>query len=175
MKSEPQDDAATRPAQLVPVPRRAAGVRIPPQERPAVVARVGKLLRAGATYEQISQEVGVSMPTVGRIRGELKIPLAKRAWPSRTVAEVLSLHIEPHGDGHARWTGPMAGRMPELFAEGRRFNARHVMFERHHGRPPVGYVVSNCREIPCMEGAHLTDAVLRGTAPPRLRQPGDSA
>ncbi|MFF7901211.1 hypothetical protein ACFZCV_20800 [Streptomyces sp. NPDC007920] len=164
MKNE--DDTATGPAQPIPAPRRAGGGRIPPNERPAIVARVGKLLRAGATYEQISQEVGVSLWTVSKIRVELRIPLAKRVWPSRTVAEALALHIEPYGDGHARWTGPMAGRLCQLFAEGRRLNARHVVFERHHGRPPVGYVRSSCREIPCMTGAHLTDAVLRGTATP---------
>ncbi|MFF9123203.1 hypothetical protein ACF09J_07875 [Streptomyces sp. NPDC014889] len=175
MKNEPQDDTATGQAQRILLAGRPAGERISPQERPAIVARVGKLLLAGATYERISQEVGVSPPTVGRIRGELRIPLAKRSMPSRTVAEALALHIEPYGDGHARWTGPMTGRMPQLCAEGRRLNARRTVFERHHGRPPVGYVVSCCGDIPCMTGAHLTDAVMRGTAPPIPRQSGAGA
>ncbi|WP_073946494.1 hypothetical protein [Streptomyces kebangsaanensis] len=157
--------AATRRAYRIPVPRRAGGGRIPAEERPAIVARIGALLLSGRTYEQVSREVGVSLPTVGRIRGELQIPKAERVVPSRSVAEALALCIEPYGDGHARWTGSMAGRMPQLFAEGRRYNGRHAAFQAHHGRPPVGYVLASCGETPCMAGSHLTDTVLRTAAP----------
>ncbi|MFE9935890.1 hypothetical protein [Streptomyces hirsutus] len=157
--------AATRRAYDIPVPKSNTGGRLTPEERPVIVARVEAMLLSGATYEQVNQVVGISNPTVMRIREELGIPPASHVPPALTVDEALERHLRPAEDGHARWGGPMAGRMPMLCAEGRQMNARHVVFEQHHSRPPTGRVFSNCGETTCMTGAHLTDAVIRGTVP----------
>ncbi|MFJ2717453.1 hypothetical protein [Streptomyces sp. NPDC087437] len=159
---------ATRRAYEIPLPK-GPGYRMLPEQREAVEKQVAELLLAHASYREIREEVGISNPTIVRIRQKLRLPAGggrNRPQP-RTVPETFELYTEPFGDRHLRWTGPRRGRSFLLFAEGRCFNARHVAFEAHHGRPPVGYVVSNCGEIPCMEGGHLTDAVLRGTAMPR--------
>lgn len=151
---------ATRTAYGLPaaVPN---GGRLTSAARRGVVRRVAKLLREGATYEEIQAEVGVSTATVCRIRQRLDIPLTKRPRPSRTVPETLALYTEPYGEGHARWTGPSAGRMPVLWSGGREHNARHEAFRAHYGRAPVGYVIAGCEDPACFGGSHLTDLTIR--------------
>ncbi|WP_405909596.1 helix-turn-helix domain-containing protein [Streptomyces sp. NBC_00828] len=151
---------ATRTAYGLPAAQPNGG-RLAPEARRVVVRRVAKLLREGKTYEEIRAEVGVSQPTICRIRKQLNIPLAKRTRPSRTVAETLALYVEPYGAGHTRWTGPSAGRMPVLWADGREHNARHEAFRAHYGRAPVGYVRAACEEPACFGGSHLTDDLIR--------------
>ncbi|MFD5656964.1 hypothetical protein [Streptomyces hirsutus] len=157
--------AATRRHYDIPVPKSNAGGRLTPTERPVVVARVEAMLLSGATYEQITKVVKISNPTIMRMRKELGIPPASPMPPSRTVDEALERHLRTAEDGHARWGGPMAGRMPMLCAGGRQMNARRVLFQQHHGRPPVGYVLTVCTEPACIAGAHNADAVMRGTVP----------
>ncbi|WP_330349616.1 Lsr2 family DNA-binding protein [Streptomyces sp. NBC_00582] len=150
-----------------PAPR-PNGQRLTAEERAEIEGRTIALLLAGATIERIRDEVGITAPTIIRIRRDAGLPDPGRGSNSpqpRTIADALAATVEEHSDGHARWTGPMAGRMPQLFAEGGRFNARHVIFERHHGRAPVGYVRSNCGNQACVAGAHLADDVLRDTCP----------
>ncbi|MCX4974263.1 helix-turn-helix domain-containing protein [Streptomyces sp. NBC_00620] len=125
------------------------------------VQRVAERLREGATYEEIRQEVGVSRTTIGRIRRRLDIPKTKRTRPCRTVAESLALYVEPYGDGHARWTGTMAGAMPVVWGDGRNHNARHVAFRARYGREPIGYVLTSCDEAGCLAGDHVTDDLIR--------------
>ncbi|MFI1723887.1 histone-like nucleoid-structuring protein Lsr2 [Streptomyces sp. NPDC020489] len=157
--------SAIRRAREIPTPDSGPGRRPSPERRAEIERHTVALLRAGASYNEIKAQVGISAPTIVRIRREAKIPAPSRtgARPARSTADALTTYIEPYGAEHSRWTGPWAGRMPQLFAEGRRFNARHVVFERHHGRPPVGYVRSTCVDLPCMTGAHLADT-LRGRA-----------
>ena len=156
---------ATRRAYEIPY-QQGAGFRYTPEQRAENERRAIELLKAGATYDEVRQQVGISAPTISDIRKKAGIPAPVRCGgQSRTKAEGLAACVEPYGDGHARWTGPTAGRMPQLFAEGTRFNGRHVVFEQHHGRSPVGNVRSNCGEIACMTGAHLTDADLRRAQP----------
>ncbi|MEU6012059.1 hypothetical protein [Streptomyces sp. NPDC047453] len=167
---------ATRQAYRIPLPK-GPGYRLSSEQREVVEKQVAELLSDHASYREIREEVGISYPTIQRIRTRLGLPVGggrDRPRP-RTVAQTFELYTEPFGEGHLRWTGPRRGRSALLFAEGRRFNARHVAFEAYRGRPPVGYVRSSCRQIPCMEGAHLVDAVLRGTASPSCQQPGDGA
>lgn len=163
--------AATRRAYSIPVPRRKSG-RIAADVREVIVGRVEAMLLDGATYDQVTRVVGVSAPTVKRIREELKFPAAACLRPSWSVAEALEAHTQPYGDGHARWTGPMAGRMPQLCAQSRKLNARRVAFEQHHGRAPIGYVRAVCTDAACIAGAHLADDVLRGTTPSRSGSSG---
>lgn len=152
----------------IPVQAGAPGFRYTPEQRAAYEQRTVEMLRTGATYQQITDEVGITSPTIVRIRRQAGLPApnpGRNNAPPRTVDEGLAASAELYGDGHARWTGPMTGRMPQLHAAGGRFNARHVIFERHHGRPPVGRVQSNCGDVPCVAGAHLTDDVLRDALP----------
>jgi len=162
--------SATRSAYNIPLPV-GPGRRRSPQERAANEKRTIELLQGGATYQQIKDEVGISAPTIIAIRRKAGLPdPGHRGAPEpRTIAEGLAASVEPYGDGHARWTGPMTGRMPQLHADGQRFNARHVLFEQHRGRPPVGYVRSDCRDQACVAGAHLTDDLLRN--PPAEEEP----
>lgn len=168
----PADDAASEPAPAAPVavaepamplPRPKRGGRYTPEERAAYERRTRELLRAGRSFSEIREQVGISAPTITRIRDEAGIKPSRKtgARPARTVAEVLALHVEPYGEGHARWTGLMAGRMPQFQAAGTRGNARHAVFEQHHGRPPVGRIRSNCGVTECIAGAHLIDNTLR--------------
>jgi uncharacterized protein YerC len=150
--------AATRRAYSIPVPKRH-NTRLAPDEREVIVGRVEAMLLDGAPYDHIGQVVGVSPPTVKRIRDALHFPEARPMRPSWTVAEALEVHTQAYGDGHARWTGPMAGRMPQLCAEGRKLNARRAAFEQHHGRSPTSYVRAVCTDTACIAGAHLADAV----------------
>ncbi|MDX5569822.1 Lsr2 family protein [Streptomyces sp. ID05-04B] len=159
--------SATRRAYGIPLPV-GPGRRRSPEDRAANEKRTIELLLGGATYQQIRDEVGITAPTIVAIRRKAGLPAPSRgrgAPAPRTIADGLAANVEAHGDGHARWTGPMAGRMPQLHAEGDRFNARHVIFERHHGRPPVGYVISDCGDQACVAGAHLTDDAMRSASP----------
>ncbi|MFJ1657208.1 Lsr2 family DNA-binding protein [Streptomyces anthocyanicus] len=149
----------------------STGGNYTPQERAAYERRCVELLRAGATYAEITAELGITAPVIVRVRRQAGLPHSGRTGgqPARKKADVLAENTEPYSDGHTRWTGPMSGRMPTLYAEQRRFNARHFAFEQHHGRRPVGYVRSNCGEQACFTGAHLTDDLMRSPHPPSER------
>lgn len=126
---------------------------------------IGMLL-TGASVKEIRRETRYSLNEIAALRQELKLPLPPREPTHLTIDQALARYTVPYtSGGHWLWRGPKRGRAMALHAENRRFNARHVLFERAHGRPPAGYVVSNCGLIPCIAGKHLTDAVIRGTAP----------
>lgn len=159
--------AAVRQEYGIPHPV-GSGHRLPPVKRGEVERRTVELLREGATYREVTAEVGISAPTIVAIRRKAGLPSpdrTRRTPPPRSITDALAENVEAYGDGHARWTGPMTGRMPQLHAEAKRFNARHIAFEEHHGRPPIGYVRSNCGEQACIAGAHLTDDQMRNACP----------
>lgn len=152
----------TREAYGIPYVEGRRGGRVTPEERAEKERQTLELLRAGATYAEVTKQVGISAPTIIAIRRKAGLPSAqgrnaKDTPPRRSKDEALAKYMQPYGEGHARWTGPMAGRMPQLYAEGSRFNARHAVFEAHHGRPPVGYVRTKCTEPACIAGPHLID------------------
>ncbi|MFJ5156352.1 Trp family transcriptional regulator [Streptomyces sp. NPDC088353] len=122
--------------------------------------RVAQMLREGKTYREITETCGISGFTVNRIRKILGIPSNKRRG-RRTVAETLALYTQPHGDGHARWTGPTQDGRPVLCAEGRVRTGRREAFRAHHGRAPDGQVLNSCDEPGCIAGDHLTDKTIR--------------
>ncbi|MBL3669091.1 hypothetical protein JL475_24470 [Streptomyces sp. M2CJ-2] len=139
-------------------------------ELDAVEQQAIDMLTSGATVEQACAATRLTRNKLAWLRREHRIPVPERdlvAGQRRTVEEAFVLYATPTADGHALWTGTMSGRMPQLYAEGRRLNARHVAFERHHGHSPTGYVRAVCTEAACIDGAHLADAVMRGTAPAR--------
>lgn len=154
----------------IPSPHRMPdGTRTPEQQaaylqqtHPAAVT----MLRNGATKGAVTEETGLSESTVLRIRRLVRIPSPRRVPDGgRTIADVLTLHTQPYGNGHARWTGPTAGREYSLFARGERLNARAEAFRDFYGRDPVGYVRAGCGHSGCIAGAHLTDHTNRTTTP----------
>lgn len=155
---------ATRKAYAIPY-QKGPGFRYTPEQRAEKDRRVAELLREGASYSEITAETGVGAPTISRVRKQEGLPTAKgrNGQPARSKAEGIAANVEAYGDGHARWTGPMTGHMPQLCAEGDRFNARHEIFAAHHGQPPVGYVRTSCEEAGCIAGAHLIDDTARDT------------
>ncbi|MEU9245829.1 WhiB family transcriptional regulator [Streptomyces sp. NPDC048385] len=165
-RPEPEPEEAppvNEPPSADAVTSKRPGHRYPPEQRADNERRTIALLQGGATYAEVKTEVGISEPTIYAIRTKAGIPASGRTGgvPARSKAEALAECTEPYGDGHVRWTGPMAGRMPQLCAESVKVNARHVVFEMHHGRPPVGRIRSNCGQTACISGPHLTDHTLR--------------
>ncbi|MGW3417034.1 hypothetical protein [Streptomyces phaeochromogenes] len=121
------------------------------------------LLRTGLSTREIRDQTRADYGRIAYIRRRHKIPVPKYRPPTRTIAEGLALHTEHDGDGHLRWTGPMRGRTPMLFAEGERYNARAVVFRRHWNREPTGYIRTTCELGGCIAGAHLADDMARTT------------
>ncbi|WP_330339370.1 hypothetical protein [Streptomyces sp. NBC_00557] len=161
--------AATRKAYRIPIT--SNGRRRTPEERAALEQQVLTLLLQGASYRTIREQTGASQPTIVAIRRQSGLPTPGQDYvaPSRTVDEVLALYSELGvPGGHVLWRGPVHGRCLQLCAEGHRYNARRVVFERHHGRPPRGYVTPTCGEARCIAGPHLADAALRHA---RVRKP----
>lgn len=155
----------TRRYLKLPSATTGSGRRIAPEDRPAIEQRVVELARAGATYRQIQDEVGITHPTIAAIRRKHGVPkTARKPTPNakrRSIAEAFALHARPDNDGHTHWTGPHAGRLPTLNAENSTHNARHIAFRMHHGRDPHGRVRSTCTVDRCLTGAHLTDHTIR--------------
>ncbi|CAL9599008.1 hypothetical protein [Streptomyces sp. enrichment culture] len=132
----------------------------------ALEPTVIRMLLTGASVHEIRREARYSLNEIARLRRDLKLPVPPRVPTHLTVDEALARYTMPAtSGGHWLWRGPMRGRAMTLHAENRRFNVRHVLFERARKRQPIGYVVSSCGLIPCIAGSHLTDAVIRGTAP----------
>ncbi|WP_432032762.1 hypothetical protein [Streptomyces antibioticus] len=119
------------------------------------------MLRAGATRQTITATTRISTATLTKIRKAFDLPAPKRPRPTSTIPQVLARHLQPYGDGHARWTGPQTGTKPELNAGGRRYSARRQAFAAHHGRTPEGRVTATCTEPRCIAGAHLADDIIR--------------
>ncbi|MFI5685864.1 hypothetical protein [Streptomyces sp. NPDC051636] len=159
--------SATRKAFGIPVIGTGPGRRHTPEERASLEHRVIGLLLQGVSYRKIREETGASQPTIVAIRRQCGLPVPGQDYvkPARTVDEVLALYSEPHGDGHVLWRGPVSGRAMQLCAEGRRHNARRLIFERYRARPPHGYVLPACGKHRCVAGPHLADAILRAALP----------
>jgi hypothetical protein len=136
-------------------PRRAKRSRA---ELDALTPAVLTMLRAGVTIEAIYHETHLSRNRIVDLRKRHQIAV-KRTYASRTFAQALALHTEPYGDGHLRWTGPWRGRTPLLYAHNDRHNARHVIFRRHHGCDPIGYVRTTCTAPGCIADDHLADDI----------------
>lgn len=128
-------------------------------------ADVAAMLQAGATYTEIRQQLGIgSNTTIARARKALRLPVPHRDRPRRTLQESYELYAKPYGDGHARWEGPWAGRMPQIChpgKSGRKESALRVAFRLQYGREPVGQVKPGCDEPQCVARRHVEDRPLR--------------
>jgi uncharacterized protein YerC len=141
----------------------------PRSELDALEAQAIAMMLAGAGTKEIYEELRLSLNTIAELRRELNLPAPRQdVWSKfrRSVDEAFARYARPADGGHLLWTGPHSGRGLDLIASGRRYNARHVAFLKHHGREPVGRVFPSdgCRVKDCIAGAHHTDAVMRGTA-----------
>ncbi|MGW4950638.1 hypothetical protein [Streptomyces parvulus] len=159
---------------------------IHPQERPALSApppvpaatparsksgnqrpAIAELLRAGATYKEIREQLNVgSFNRISEVRHAEGIPVIPRPVPSRSPEQTYARYAERYGDGHARWTGAWAGRMPQIQhpgprGKGRKESALRVAFRMEHGREPTGYVRPSCGVSDCVARGHLTDRDMR--------------
>lgn len=152
--------------------RRALDISLPPgrakrtpAERAALEDQAVAMLHAGATTENIRRLLHTSPNHIADLRKQHQIPVPYRdiwAGQRRTVDEAFALYTLPATDGgHLLWTGPRSGRGLDLIASGRKYNARHIAFQRHHGRPPEGRVRRTCDLPDCIAGAHHTDHRIR--------------
>lgn len=153
--------------------RAAAGIkrrttRIPldgPDTRQAAIEarhpQVAAMLRAGASYRQITAATGTTAPTIAKVRRALQIPVPPARNPHRTIPEALAHHTQPHGDGHAHWNGPHSRGQPQLWAEGQVFSARREIYRLHNGRTPQGPVRTTCEQPGCISPEHLADDIDR--------------
>jgi len=129
-------------------------------------AAIADMLRAGATYREIAQTLNVgSHTTISTVRKAEGIPVVtSRRRPGRTAEQTFRLYAEPYGDGHARWTGPWAGRSPQICLPGperRKVSALRVAFRIRTGREPEGNVKPGCGERGCIAPGHVDDRVGR--------------
>jgi hypothetical protein len=128
-------------------------------------SEIAALLRAGATYAQVYDALSIShSPTrIARVRREHGIPTPDRriAPSARTPEDTYRLYARA-SSGHLHWTGPWAGRMPEVCAaDDVKISALRVGFRLHYGRDPEGRVRRNCGDLKCVAGPHLTDRIVR--------------
>ncbi|MCZ7414290.1 hypothetical protein [Streptomyces sp. WMMC897] len=126
-------------------------------------AAIAALLRAGRTYAQIRRAVpGASYNLIAQVRRAHNIPPNRAHRPRRSPQDSYRLYATPTEDGHAHWTGPWAGRMPQItIRTGHAVSALRVAFRMHHGREPDGYVRPGCSDPKCVAGDHLTDRRIR--------------
>ncbi|MFE6282454.1 hypothetical protein [Streptomyces sp. NPDC057877] len=152
--------------------RRALNIPVPPGRAKRTSAELAALddqavtmLQGGATYEEIHRLLGLGHNRVSDLRKQHKIPVPHRdrnATQRLTVDEQFARYAIPTSTGgHLLWTGPHSGRGLDLIASGRKHNARHVAFAKHHGRDPDGRVRRTCELPDCIAGAHHTDHRIR--------------
>lgn len=129
---------------------------------------IAQMLHSGATYAEIREHLGIrSNTTIARVRQQHRIPVHRDPVPMRTPEESYALYAEAAGNGHARWTGPWAGRMPQIChpgRDGRKESALRVAFRMRHNREPDGHVKPGCGKPWCVASGHLTDRTIRDTA-----------
>lgn len=124
------------------------------------------MLHDGATVEQIYKTTRISLNVIARLRRDAGLPRPTYNNPTQrlTLDEAFTRYALPTTEGdHLLWTGPHSGRSLDLLAEGRRYNARHIGFRKHHGRDPEGRVwrTRTCDLPDCIAGAHHTDQLIR--------------
>ncbi|MDX2552588.1 hypothetical protein ACKI1J_42815 [Streptomyces scabiei] len=141
----------------IPVPDDRPGSH---RRRTGIHDQIAAMLHAGGTYPQIKAALHVSSRLIASVRRTYDIPLPPTRQRDRTPAETLTLYSAPTTDGHTHWTGPWAGRKPQLWHNGRAHSALRVAFQIHHGREPEGRVTrgnQGCTDPQCITGAHLND------------------
>ena len=155
--------AKTRTPLGIPTPPGRAGRRTGSADTDA---RIAAMLRDGATYAAIREQLGVCSQRITGIRVRESIPLpdnrpGRRPYGVRTPEQALAHYSQPAPDGHTHWTGPTDGSKPKLWHGPRALNPLRVAFRLHHGREPQGHVRPGCTDPQCIAGGHLTDRTIR--------------
>lgn len=123
-------------------------------------AEITALLRSGLSDKQIGKRLHTNPRRVADIRVELDIPVV--APTPLTFDERWAANTEPVDGGHVRWTGRLrTNSAPAVTDGGRSRSVRRVVFERLHGRAPVGPVLPGCGWGPCVRPEHLEDRIIR--------------
>lgn len=158
--------AATRKAHSIPLPPGRTGHSRRGSDAAEVEARIAAMLRAGATYDTIRDELHVGTLTIAAVRRQHGIPTPSDRRRGNTAArapeQTLAHHSRPAPDGHTHWAGPIdASGKPILWNRHKALNGWRVAFRVHHGREPVGRVTVACDDPRCIAGAHLADRTIR--------------
>ncbi|WP_060879974.1 helix-turn-helix domain-containing protein [Streptomyces scabiei] len=158
--------AATRKAYNIPLPAGRTGRHRDSPGAADVDAAIATMLRAGATYTQVREQLHVSAQRISGVRLEQKIPVPAGRCPGhngpRAPEQTLAQYSQPAEDGHVIWTGPTDGAgKPTIWTRHQALSGWRVAFLAHHGREPDGRVQVACDLPRCIAGAHLTDHRLR--------------
>jgi DNA-binding CsgD family transcriptional regulator len=123
-----------------------------------------ELLQSGSMTETaIAAKLGISRPTVHKIRAEYGLPAPLRGSTPKhaSVEDAYRAHAIPTTDGHTRWTGSWQNVTPIVQHRHSTRSAYKIAFRLHHGRDPQGLVKPGCDHSGCVAGAHLTDTAMR--------------
>ncbi|MDX5568456.1 hypothetical protein PYK79_41375 [Streptomyces sp. ID05-04B] len=123
-----------------------------------------ELLRAGTMTETaIAARLGISRPTVHKIRAEWGLPAPARGSMPKHASFEDAFHAaaEAAADGHVAWAGSWSGVTPIVQHQHHSRSAYKIAFRLHHGRDPEGLVKSGCTLAGCVAGPHLTDKAMR--------------
>lgn len=166
-KTEPRERRQARASARAAIRRnitaqRQAEATARARRREAVRRDIETLLRQDVPQMHIARRLGVGPLRVQRVREALGLPAPQRGPRERyaSLAEAFHAHTTPADDGHLRWASALRGT-PHVRFRQQRVPATRVAFELHHGRPPVGRVLTSCDTDGCLSGAHLTDQLMR--------------
>jgi hypothetical protein len=122
---------------------------------------VAKMLREGATTQEVMQTLKVGRRTVMRHREALDIPAPRRTGtggaPTESLENAFYARVKSLPDGHMRWEGSFEGTKPRVRwggKDGPRMSARRAAFLLHHGREVRGLAVPVCGDAQCIAPAH---------------------
>lgn len=110
----------------------------------------------GFSDTQIGEASGWNRRAVALVRRKLNARVFTNSTPyDEQIRRGCS---RPDGGGHVRWVGPGSpDRAPRIRFHSREVAVTHVIFEQHHGKPPVGQVRPECGEKRCIAPTHLLD------------------
>lgn len=117
-------------------------------------APIGRLVSGCGTQGCLAGAHLTDQPMRAANRQALRSPALRYG----SLEEAFRAQTSPAGGGHLRWNG---GSTPVVCFSQQRHAAARVSFELHHGRPPVGRVLSSCDAVRCLAGGHLTDQPMR--------------
>lgn len=149
--------------------RTERGIPVPPErvKRPkteidASEQQVIRMLRNGATREEIRAATRITPNRITQLRKDHNIPVPRRQRHRLTLDEAFARHTTAT-DGHLLWTGRRRGPGFELRFHGTTYDPRRIAFRKHHGRDPVAYVlrIPSCDLPDCIAGAHHADQTIR--------------
>ncbi|MEU7416752.1 hypothetical protein [Streptomyces antibioticus] len=123
-----------------------------------------RLLRLGTMTETaIAKQLGISRPTVHKIRTQHGLPAPLRGSTPKhpSLEAAYHAHAQPSTDGHILWTGGRRGDTPVIQRRHTSHSVYRIAFRIRHGRNPEGRATLACNTPGCVAGAHLEDQAMR--------------